>query len=67
MSVADEHCGEVREGRLGRDGPLAPNDTGHVTEHRIREHANAVEIDKDGRMAEKRQPVTHGASSCFAR
>jgi hypothetical protein len=63
MSVADEHCGEIREGRLGSDGPLAPNDTGHVTEHRIREHANAVEIDKDGRMAEKRQPITHVASS----
>jgi hypothetical protein len=36
-----------------------------VTEHRIREHANAVEIDEDGRMAEKRQPITHIASSCL--
>jgi len=32
---------------MGSDGPLAPDGTGHVTEHRIREHANAVEIDMD--------------------
>jgi hypothetical protein len=43
---------------------MAPNGTGHVTENRIREDANAVEIDKDRRMAEKRQPITHVASSC---
>jgi hypothetical protein len=65
MSVADEHCGEIREACLGSDRPLAPNGTGHVTENRIREHANAVEIDEDGRMAEKRQPITHMASSCI--
>ena len=63
MTVADEDRGEIHDGCLGSDGPLAPNGTGHVTEHRIREHANAVEIDKDGRMAEKRQPITHAASS----
>ena len=54
-----------REDGIGSDGPLAPDCTGGVTEHRIREHANAVDIDKDGRMAEKRQPITHVASSCL--
>jgi len=67
MTVADEHRGEIGESCLGSDRPLPPNGTGHVTEYRIREHANAVEIDKNGRMAEKRQPITHIASSCLAR
>jgi hypothetical protein len=34
-----------------------------VAEHRIRENAQAVEINQDGRMAEERQPIAHVASS----
>src|ERR1035437_758652 len=66
MAVADEHCSKIREGCLGGGRPLTPNGTGHVAEHRIREHTNAVEIDKYGRMAEKRQPITQMASSCLS-
>jgi hypothetical protein len=65
MPVADEHGREIREDVRRCDRPVTPNATGHMTEHGIREHANAVEIDKDGRMAEKRQPITHMESSCL--
>jgi hypothetical protein len=67
VTMADEHRSEIREGVRMCDRPLTPNDTRHVAEQRIRKHAHAVEIDEDGRMAEKRQPITHIASSCTAR
>jgi hypothetical protein len=67
VTVADEHRGEIRERRLGSDRPLAPNGTRHVAEQRIRKDANAVEVDKDGRVAEKRQPIAHIATSCNPR
>jgi hypothetical protein len=48
VTVADEHRREILERGLGSDRPLAPNGTRHVTEQRIRKHANPVEVDKDG-------------------
>jgi hypothetical protein len=56
MAYEDRRQPAERVGEHGRD--LTPDRTsGQVTQQRIRENAHAVEVDQDGRMAEKGQPI----------